>query len=322
MIKLDLKDKKILYQLDLNSRQSFSQIGKVVKLPKNVVFYRINKLVENGVITRFYTVIDAFKLGYTSIRFYLTFQYTTPEIEQEIIEYFVKNKYTYWIASTEGRYNLVVIMYVKNMCDLAYFWKETLVKYRDYFQQQIFSVYLQLRHYRNSYLLEDYKKTDREKYEVIGCEHKIEIDETDFKILNLISTNARMPLVDIAENINSSSTVVSYRLKNLLKKGVIQGFRTEFDLTKLGYKQFKVDIDFKKYDQIDEVMKYIVANPHLYYITKTVGHADLEPSFRVKSIEQLHEIMKDIILRFPNAIKNYKYFYITQYHKLHYMPEE
>ena len=114
-VKLDIKDKKILYQLDVNSRQSASQIGKQTGLPKNVVTYRINRLVEKGIINTFYTVIDAFRLGYISIRIYITFQYTTPEIEQKIIDYFIKNNYTYWIASTEGRYHLVVIMWVKNL---------------------------------------------------------------------------------------------------------------------------------------------------------------------------------------------------------------
>jgi DNA-binding Lrp family transcriptional regulator len=32
MIKIDAKDRKILYELDINSRQSFSKIGKKVGL--------------------------------------------------------------------------------------------------------------------------------------------------------------------------------------------------------------------------------------------------------------------------------------------------
>ena len=50
MIKIDLKDRKILNQLDINSRQSLSQIGKKVGLPKNVVAYRIKRLEEKKII--------------------------------------------------------------------------------------------------------------------------------------------------------------------------------------------------------------------------------------------------------------------------------
>ncbi len=118
MVDLDTKDQKILYQLDLTSRQSLSQIGKAVRLPKNVVAYRINKLVERGIITNFYTIIDAFRLGYLSVRLYLTYQYTTPSIEQNIVDHFKNNNLTYWIASTEGQNNLVVIMYIKDIISL------------------------------------------------------------------------------------------------------------------------------------------------------------------------------------------------------------
>jgi len=43
MVDLDLKDRKILYQLDLNCRQSNSQIGKMVGLSRKGVEYRIKK---------------------------------------------------------------------------------------------------------------------------------------------------------------------------------------------------------------------------------------------------------------------------------------
>jgi DNA-binding Lrp family transcriptional regulator len=320
MVKINLKDRKILYQLDLNSRQSFSQIGKKVGLPKNVVHYRIKRLEETGIISRYFTVIDSFRLGYSSFRLYFTYQYTTSEIEKEIIDYFVKNEYTYWIASTEGRFNLVVITWVKDPADFYIFWKNTLKKYRDYFQEKIFSFYFQLLHYRNSYLLDDYEKSDREKYEIIGSGRKITIDELDFQILQTIASNARIPIIDIANELDSTVPTISYRLKKLVNLGIIQGFRVEMDISKLDYKQFKVDIDLKDYSKIDEVTKYITSNPHLYYITKSAGHSDLEPTYRVKSIYQLHEIMEDIGNTFPHVIKNYKYFYITKMHKLHYMP--
>ena len=63
MYKIDLKDRKILYQLDLDSRQSLTQIGKNVGLNKDIVSYRIKKLQDEGVIKSFWTLIDAYKLS-------------------------------------------------------------------------------------------------------------------------------------------------------------------------------------------------------------------------------------------------------------------
>ena len=86
MEKIGLKDRKILYHLDIDSRQSFSSIGKKVGLHKDVVLYRINKLQENRIIKNYYTVVDTSPLGYIHPRFYITYQYVTPKIKEEIID--------------------------------------------------------------------------------------------------------------------------------------------------------------------------------------------------------------------------------------------
>ena len=44
MMKLDRKDYRIMHELDLNSRQSYSEIAKKVGLNKDSVINRINKL--------------------------------------------------------------------------------------------------------------------------------------------------------------------------------------------------------------------------------------------------------------------------------------
>lgn len=63
MDKLDLKDKKILYSLDLNARQTDNQIAKEVGLSREAVRYRINKLVKESYIHYFITILNTMKLG-------------------------------------------------------------------------------------------------------------------------------------------------------------------------------------------------------------------------------------------------------------------
>ena len=61
---LDLKDRKILYWLDINSRQSNAKIAKKTGLSKQVVGFRIKRLIKEHIIHSFYTVIDISKLGF------------------------------------------------------------------------------------------------------------------------------------------------------------------------------------------------------------------------------------------------------------------
>jgi len=46
--KLDVRDRKILVELDEDARQSNNQIGKKVGLSKEVVKYRIDKMIDTA----------------------------------------------------------------------------------------------------------------------------------------------------------------------------------------------------------------------------------------------------------------------------------
>ena len=52
-MKIDALDKKILYLLDLNSREKESEIAQQLKVGKQVVAYRLRRLIENGIIKQF-----------------------------------------------------------------------------------------------------------------------------------------------------------------------------------------------------------------------------------------------------------------------------
>ena len=322
MVKIDMKDRKILYQLDINSRQSISRIGKSVGLSKNVVAYRINRLIDEGIIENFYTVIDSYKLGYIVFRFYIIFQYVTPKIKKEIIEYFVHNRSTWFVGSTEGRYDLSVVLWVNDINNFYQFWVETLDRYGDYFAQKTFSIYIKSYSYRRSYLLLDkYKKSDRLDFEITGVGKKMKIDNFDMRLLNKIAVNARAPIIDLAKKLDCSSKMVQYRLKNLIKSGVIQAFRTTIDLSKLGLRFFKVDIHLRAHKHRKLVLNYVKYNPYLVYIAASAGESDLELEFHVENSDRMNQIMEEITIEFPDAIRYYQYISFPKVHKTRYMPE-
>lgn len=319
MIKVDKKDKKILYQLNINSRQPISKIGKKVGLPKNVVIYRIKRLEEKGIIKNYYTLINPFKLGYNIFRMYFSFQYTTPETKKEIVKHFLKNKSVGIVHTTEGGYDLVIYIYVKNLDEFYTFWTETLNKYRDYFSKQILSIYFKEHIYNTSFLLEEMSVA--KKIDILTDKTKAKIDKLDFQILKLIAPNARMPTSEIGKKIKSPPTTIANRIKKLIELGVIEGFKTNIDYTKLGYTWYKVDIELKEYNRLQQIVNYLERNPQFAGIDVTIGHVDLEIQFYLKDINHLHEIMEDLSTKFKNAIKSYKHITVIKTHKYEYMPK-
>ena len=101
---LDLKDKKILFELDKDSNASFSEIAKKVRLSKEVVFHRINRLVEKKIILKFHTVPASYRFGLTAYKVYLRLSDISKENWDTLVNYLIKNKKVFWIGTCKGRW--------------------------------------------------------------------------------------------------------------------------------------------------------------------------------------------------------------------------
>jgi Lrp/AsnC family leucine-responsive transcriptional regulator len=317
MEKLDVKDRKILYELDIDSRQSFSQLGKKVGLHKDVVAYRVKKLQEKGIIKHFYLDINGYKLGYNKIKFYYNFQFITPEIKQEIIDYLVKSPYTDVVHSAEGQYDLVVICEVENIPNFYNIWNAVINRYRDFFSNQILCIHNTLTEYKRIFLLDERPdmKDGRILFVESSTDGKVDIDALDKKILELLAPNSRIKTIEIAETLNATVNTINSRITKLEKTGVIQRYTINIDWPKIGYQWYKADIVLKDTKQQQKIVQYIENNPNLIHRIASLAYVDLELTFALNNANQLHQIIGDVSLKFPDAIKNYKYFSITKTHK-------
>ncbi|MBT6955719.1 Lrp/AsnC family transcriptional regulator, partial [archaeon] len=82
---LDLKDRKILSELDKDCRQPNSTIAKKVGLSTEVVSYRIKRLEQEKIITQYQVALNLSKLGVIQFRVLLSFQHiTSGELEKKI----------------------------------------------------------------------------------------------------------------------------------------------------------------------------------------------------------------------------------------------
>ncbi|MCF0208802.1 MAG: winged helix-turn-helix transcriptional regulator, partial [Bacteroidaceae bacterium] len=61
------------------------------------------------------------------------------------------------------------------------------------------------------------------------------LDATDIKILELLSTNARIPIKDVATECNISRAAIHQRVQRLMDDGVIVGSCFNLNQKALGY---------------------------------------------------------------------------------------
>lgn len=321
---LTLKDRKILHQLDLDSRQSVSKIGRTIGLSKNTVNYRINLFEKRKLIKNYYTEIDSFKLGYDVLRFYINFQYSTPSIEKEIITYFKKCKFICALYTINGWFDLNLIFWMKDRRKFYEFWKSTLFRYGDYFQDQTLSFFIAFSTFRNQYLVDvSNEKRVENIFTYIGDQNlKTKIDDMDHRILRLIAPNARIPISEMANQLGVPRSLIVSRIRKLSNLDIIKGYRVNIDLSQLGFKYFKIDIFLKKFSKRNAIIEYVKKNPHLMAIDETVGFSHIEFEFHLKSEEHLHILINDIMNKFPESIRSYKYTSVKNIYKLSYLPED
>jgi len=308
MVDLDLKDRKILYQLDLNCRQSNAQIGKKVGLSKQVVDYRIKRMEEEKIITGYWTCIDSYRFGYQVYRYYLVTQNVTSSKKDEMILYIADYKNTWVTGGIKGNYDMVAIIWVKNIPEFYQFWDKFNEKYGDYITEKIFSVYLEADVYPLSFLLSDaYPKKDRQNPQKVGLMNPIFISKEDGILLKEIANNARISLIELARKLHCSSQAAHYRLKQLQEKGIIQGFHAGININKLGYEHYKCDIWLKELSKRREIWKYIQENPYVTFINTSAGYADIEIEFNIESLDKLLQYMDEVQAKFFNAIRKFIY---------------
>ena len=128
MYKLDVKDKKLLFELDFDARLPNTQLAKRIGLSKQGVDYKINNLMKNKIITGFYPVINLPKLGYIYGRIFLKLQNLTSEKEQEMIKELVTDKRFHWIEKFEGYYDLFVGGWTKTLTEFKELSKDLMEK--------------------------------------------------------------------------------------------------------------------------------------------------------------------------------------------------
>jgi DNA-binding Lrp family transcriptional regulator len=302
MFKLDTLDKKIMYELDLNARISASQLAKKVKKSKETISFRINRLIEKNIIKKFYTIFNTSKLNSYYIKFYIKFKNITPNKETELFDYVGKQNHIAYLASVEGYYDCMILVMVKNSLDMVKFQDEFMKLYGKFIQEKDLVTFLTT-HRLNARFIHEGKET-KDWYYPIKLEN-YNLDDIDKKILSVISTNARTPLVEIAKKLNIDHKVVKYRLNKLEKDGIILAYVTSFNFDKLDLSFFQINISLRDPSIRKEIIQFFNNTNKSLFAIELLGKYDVLVEIHVSGTEELKKILNDFRNKFVNKYNDY-----------------
>lgn len=310
-MELDIKDKKILFELDKNSRITLTDLAKKLKTSKEVIYYRINNLFKNNIILKFHTVPSSYRFGLTAYKVYLRLHDISKAKYDELVNYLLKNEDVFWVGITKGRWDMIFGVWAINIEDFFMMHDKILEKFSKYIQEKELSISRENLQYNRRWLYKD--DSPIKEFNFGEKEEKTVLSKEDKKILDELINNSRKKVIDISEKTNISVDMVSYRIKKMEKERIIKGYKCLWNSSKLGFTTCKAFVFFKNIteERKKEFIDYCKNIDNSVNIVITFAAWDLEIMFETKDYESYFEIMDDIKEKFNDVIKFYDSVLIT-----------
>ncbi len=301
---LDKLDVKILTILDKDGRSTESAIAKEVKTSKQVVKYRLKRLEERGIIENYYSMLDVGRLGFDSYYIFLQLTGLDSSKEGELYEKILKLEQVAWLVTGVGRWDSVILFCARSVAEFDRQLSDFKMLLGKHLHEYVFTTLVNAAHI-------SYKLTGSGQYEPLMTTTKnknIHLDETEKRIIDALSQSARSPITEIAKRTGIPTHTVNYRLRQLRKDNVIQGFKPKVNVQKIGVQWFLLLISTGNVpkERIAQFTSYCKQHKNVYYLTNTVGKYSLMLDIHVKSIEEFREFLFSMKDEFSDVILQYE----------------
>jgi len=305
-MKLDKKDMDLLTLLYIDSRASFTEMGRKLKLSSSTVERRMRRLQDAGVITLLMANVNFAKLGLRSYRLYFKFDVMDAKTEKEMLLLFSTIPNTLWGVVCEGEYDVIWRIVVRDEIDV----EDTMNLVTERFGSRIIEKAVATTTYQ-TYLSWNRAFGGGRKPE-FPLQRAGEIekpDEIDMRILSALYGNARATTVELADRVGLTPDAVNYRMKRLSEKGLILGYTAWYDAKKLGLEYYKILFGFRGMtaEKEKKFLDFCLEHDSVIFLNKTIGSWDIEVDVIVEDVMELHGFLLEIKTKFGHMIGKHAY---------------
>lgn len=287
---MDKVDERMLKELDNNPVIPVSRLAKSLRVSQQVADYRIKRLVNVGVISKFGTIINLKALRLEHYRLFFTFNAKKQFSDENIFDFLRSCTGVYWAACTGGKYDLHIALFVVDFSDHDRFIDEFNKQFPGLIKDFKSCYGLEHRVFRHKYLGNESKPI------VYTCSDKaVDVDKLDLRILYHIQDNARFSSVELGRALNVSYKTVLNRVSSLVRSGVILGYRLFF--SSVEEKPFIVLFSFRDYsrDAEKKLINFVEQHKNVTQVVRLFGLYSLFLHVRCSSFEDAQKFI--VLLR-------------------------
>ncbi len=122
----------------------------------------------------------------------------------------------------------------------------------------------------------------------------MKIDHVNYRILEFLKKDARIPFTEIAQDLEISDATVHVRVKKMIDEGVIKGYTIKVNPEALGKRIYGLVLINVIPGTLEEVAKRLVENEKIDAIYEIHGQNDLIIKIWAGNLDEMRELMLKI----------------------------
>lgn len=311
----DRLDIKLFAELDRDSRQSYAQLAKKLKLGSDLVGYRVERYTRDQLIGRFSAVVDPFVCGWWIFKNYLKVE-TGSRRAAALLRFLERHPRTYWLAELHGRFDIVCNICAASPTQCEEFQDELRRQFGAIILEHEVTIITSVSRLSRKYL------SGREPEEYVLCKKgntAIALESAEVAILNLLYDDARMSAVELAAKVGISAGAVRSRIERLEHAGVIHAYRFQLNYERFGLVLAKLLIQpGQQTAPIDpEILEFCRRHRSVVTIIRQFGHFPLEIEVEVEGLTGLNAFVEEFRKRFDAGVRSCEVLLVKQdlYHR-------
>ena len=299
--KIDVKNQKILQALARDGRISGADLARQLRLSRDAVSYRINKLAEEGVLLAVVPIIDLQKFNQTVFHAFFLLDEKAHSRHTSFTDCLISHKNTVSVMQYTDTWDLEWVFVAPDLLSCDSLLQQVTNQYADVLLEK--EVLAEVRKYIHRQLpgQEHAQKTAKAPGSVL-------LDKKDLALLQELGHEARQSSYALAKKLRVSPDTVLYRTRKLMDRGIIKGFTGVYSLAKLGYAWYTYAIRFDRFTSSDEARfaECVQQNPNILCAAKVFGKWDVLLTLVAENPQQYHALVKKIKNAFAETIVSYQ----------------
>lgn len=128
-----------------------------------------------------------------------------------------------------------------------------------------------------------------------------DLDELDLKIVDLLRTEGRTSIPELARRVNTSRPTAYARFNRLIEIGTITGFHAAIETSHVGLTVSALLMVKTEQEQWRPVADELLANPSVVWVGLITGDADFAMLVRAESLRHLRDVILDNLVQTPGV---------------------